>query len=165
MNPFFLTFNWIEIDPHPDGEIVEFSDARTTYAPTSMITEGEALTPTFPNGCASNHSNSWLRQSQCLQPQLFKSDLSDQKRHQYEIKRIVHLAILDQKDHQFLHFIFTLSIKTFTQWQNISSDCTKGLKDRFLYISKLTFWTGHVFLAHCVQRHLPHHRKWKVTLQ
>ena len=50
-------YDWIEIDPHTDGEIVEFSDARTTYAPTSMITEGEALTPTFPNGCASNHSN------------------------------------------------------------------------------------------------------------
>ena len=67
--------------------------------------------------------------------------------------------------YQFLHFIFTLSIKPFTQWQNISSDCTKGLKDRFLYISKLILWTGHVFLAHCVQRHLPHQRKWKVTLQ
>ena len=108
MNPFFLTFHWIEIDPHPDGEIVEFSDARTTYAPTPMITEGEALTPTFPNGCSSNHSNLWLRQSQCLQPQLFNSDLSDQKRHQYETKRIVHLAILDQKDHQFVYLHWTL---------------------------------------------------------
>ena len=84
-----------------------FSDARTRHAPTPMITEGEALTPTFPNGCACNHSNLWLRQSQCHQPQLFNSDLSDQRRHQDEIKRIVHLAILDQKNHQFvyLHWI------------------------------------------------------------
>ena len=147
----------MEVCPLPDGEIVEFWDARTKYVPTSMITEGEALTPTFPNGCSSNHSNLWLRQSQCLQPQLFNSDLSDQKPRQYEIKRIVYLAILDQKDHRTNFWILYLhwALKHSPSDKIFPLTAPRAWKIGF-FTSPNSFYEQATFFLHIVSKDICH---------